>query len=178
MNFVVVDIEAKLSVTDWSQPWLAGMGSAVTYHPTDLFKLWKPNEIHELVDYLNAADLIVGYAIKHYDLKVLERFVDKKITTPIYDLCDFAAEALKRRVKLNEVLDATLGLAKTGNGADAPHLFQAGKFKELFEYNVNDVLLEYLLFRFARDKGYLLVWDSGRLFACPCPDPREVMEGR
>ena len=48
----------------------------------------------ELVNYLNAADLIVGYAIKHYDLKVLEELTGKKITAPVYDLCDFAAEAL------------------------------------------------------------------------------------
>ena len=178
MNFVVLDIEAKKEVTDWSQPELAGMGSAVTYHPTDLFKLWRPNEITELVAYLNAADLIVGYNLKGYDLPALERLTGTKITTTVYDLCEYVSEALERRVKLVEVLEATLGLAKTGNGADAPKLFQAGKFKELFEYNVNDVLLEYLLFREARDRGYLLVWDSGRLIACPCPDPRQVMEGR
>ena len=178
MNFVVVDIEAKKEVTDWSQPWLAGMGSAVTYHPTDLFKLWKPLEVRESVDYLNAADLVIGYNILGYDLPALEGLTGQKVTTPKYDMCKYVSEALKRRVRLAEVLEATLGLAKTGNGADAPHLFQAGKFKELFEYNVNDVLLEYLLFRFARDNGYLLVWDSGQLIACPCPDPREVMEGR
>ena len=174
MDFVVVDIEAADMVDDWSQPWLARMGSAVTYHPRDLFKVWASDEVGQLAMYLNETDLIVGYAISHYDLPVIEKLAGCAISPARYDLCEFVAKALNRRVRLDEVLGATLDLAKTGNGADAPKLFQQGALKELWAYNLNDVLLEYLLFRHARDVGYLLVEDRGRLIACPCPDPKAV----
>jgi len=174
MNFVVLDIEAERPVEDWARPWEAGMGSAVTYHPSHLFKLWASDEVDQLAAYLNETDLIVGYAISHYDLPVIEKLAGVPISTPRYDLCEFVAKGLNRRVRLDEVLGATLGLAKTGNGADAPKLFRQGALKDLWAYNLNDVLLEYLLFRHARDVGYLLVEDRGRLIACPCPDPKAV----
>jgi DEAD/DEAH box helicase domain-containing protein len=100
-----------------------------------------------------------------------------KIERPFYDLCSFAAKALNRRVKAAEVLDATLGLQKTAHGLDAPRFYAQGDTRSLWEYCLNDVLLEFLLFRFARDNGYLLVEDRGRLIACPCPDPSEVAYG-
>jgi hypothetical protein len=171
---LVVDIEACEKVKDWAKPWEAGLSCAVTYHPTDLFRIWQPDEVRELAAYLNAADLVVGYASKGYDVPVIETLSGTKINVPQYDLCEIAAETLKRRVKANEVFDATLGLTKTGEGADAPTLWQQGRLAELWAYCTNDVLLEYLLFRHARDHGYLLAQDKGRIVVCPAPKPDHV----
>ncbi len=177
MDFVVLDIEAERAVEDWARPWEAGMSCAVTYHPRDLFKIWTGDDLPILVEYLRLQALIVGYNITHYDLPVIEQLAGQKIERPLYDLCTFASKALNRRVKACEVLDATLGLQKTANGIDAPRFYAEGDTRSLWEYCLNDVLLEFLLFRFARDNGYLLVENRGRLIACPCPDPSEVAYG-
>ena len=71
----------------------------------------------------------------------------------------------------------------TGNGADVvtQATFQAGKFKDCFE-NTMSTTCCWVPFvqREARDRGYLLVWDSnGSADRLPVPlDPRQVMEQR
>lgn len=108
MNFVVVDIEACEPVQDWERPWEAGLSCAVTYHPRDLFKIWTHDDLAPLVQYLNDQPLIVGYNVVGYDIPVIEHLAGQKITPKIYDLCQFASKGLNRRVRLDEVLGATL----------------------------------------------------------------------
>lgn len=174
MIAVVVDIEACEPVKDWDRPWESGLSCAVTYHPTDLFRIWQPDQVGDLAAYLNRADLIVGYNHVAYDLPVIANLSNSLIKSPTYDLCLFASAPLKRRVRTHEVLSATLGLSKTADGADAPTMWQRGDLAALWQYCTNDVLLEYLLFRHARDHGYLLVEDRGQIVACPCPRPEDV----
>lgn len=58
-------------------------------------------------------------------------------------------------ISLDGLSKGTLNEAKSGHGADAPMLFRSGRIKELFEYNLHDVLLTKRLFEFALKNGFL-----------------------
>jgi hypothetical protein len=64
---------------------------------------------------------------------------------------------------LDGLAEGTLGLHKSGHGADAPALYEAQKFDELLAYNLNDVRLTRKLFDFLLEYGYL-VDRKGRAF--------------
>lgn len=57
---------------------------------------------------------------------------------------------------LGETAQRTIGAGKSGDGANAPDLFKAGKVGELVTYCMDDVLLTARLYRFARDYGFLV----------------------
>jgi len=63
---------------------------------------------------------------------------------------------------LDGLAEGTFGLHKTGHGANAPILYQQGKYAELLEYNLNDVRLTKKLFDFIQEYGFV-VDRSGRV---------------
>ena len=52
---------------------------------------------------------------------------------------------------LNAYAQATLGMAKTDHGENAPFLYRQKKTLELLEYNLNDVVITAELLRFVLD---------------------------
>lgn len=56
---------------------------------------------------------------------------------------------------------ATLGIGKTGHGADAPVLYQKNQYDALLAYNLQDVRVTKKLFDFIRRHGYV-VDNNGR----------------
>lgn len=63
---------------------------------------------------------------------------------------------------LDGLARGTFGLGKTGEGAQAPLLYQDKKYEELLDYNLQDVRLTRKLFDFALQYGYV-VDRSGRV---------------
>ena len=64
------------------------------------------------------------------------------------------------RVSLNNIAENTIKKTKTGNGADAPILFQQGKITELVEYCKNDVEITKEVFEFGLTNGYINYFDQ------------------
>lgn len=68
-------------------------------------------------------------------------------------------EACKRMspggMKLDDICKATIDMKKTGNGADAPILYQQGKFDELLEYNFNDTRITKKLYDFISENHFV-----------------------
>ncbi|GAG98480.1 unnamed protein product, partial [marine sediment metagenome] len=59
-------------------------------------------------------------------------------------------------LSLDVVAENTLGRRKTGHGANAPGLIREGKWAEVFEYNLHDVIITYQLLRFIKKYGYAI----------------------
>ena len=109
---------------------------AVTYSTeTRRFHVFEEDELEFLFEQLSAADLVVGYNIRKFDYRVLSRYAPGSLAAlPTLDLMDEIAELAGHRVKLNNLARTTLGSAKGGSGANAPHLFREGLMYELVEY--------------------------------------------
>lgn len=57
---------------------------------------------------------------------------------------------------LDKYVQNTINRKKTGHGANAPWLFRDGKWAELWEYCLNDVVVTAELLKFAIDNGYVI----------------------
>lgn len=57
---------------------------------------------------------------------------------------------------LDGLAEGTLGMKKTGHGAQAPILYQEKKYEELLSYNLMDTRLTRKLFDFVREYGFLV----------------------
>ena len=64
----------------------------------------------------------------------------------IIHILDDIREKLGRRLALNDVIAATLGKKKTGHGLMAIDMYKEGRFEELKQYCLDDVMLTKGLF--------------------------------
>jgi len=74
---------------------------------------------------------------------------------------------------LDSICELTLGRGKSGDGAHAPVLYQQGRWAELIDYNIQDVVLTRDLFRWAQEHGFVLT-KTGPVFLT---DPLIVHHG-
>jgi DEAD/DEAH box helicase domain-containing protein len=64
------------------------------------------------------------------------------------------------RVGLDNMAQNTIGEGKTGNGADAPLLYQSEKWDELITYCENDVRITKQIFWYGSEQGYISYLDN------------------
>jgi DEAD/DEAH box helicase domain-containing protein len=93
------------------------------------------------------ASCVIGYNIIGFDLPVLQAYYPGDIMQfPAFDILDDIRETLGRRLALNDVVAATLGKKKSGNGLQAIEYFREGKIEELRQYCLDDTMLTKQLF--------------------------------
>ncbi len=85
--------------------------------------------------------------------------------------CKNDMEACKRMspggMKLDDIAKATLGQGKTGNGADAPILYQQGLFDDLLSYNLQDVRITKKLYDFISENHFVYNKDRKQKIKIP-----------
>lgn len=186
MDTIVYDIETA-STKGWANAAFAS-AVAYSYDKDRYYSFLHLSGLAKLIELLNKNKVITFNGIK-FDSKVVlgnKRkiipynhnrtgvYISGKGTTWLeYDIfvqclktsckCKNDLEACKKRskggMKLDDICRATLGICKSGNGADAPILYQQQKYDELLEYNLNDVKLTKKLYdyiiqhRFVFDKN-------------------------
>jgi hypothetical protein len=91
-------------------------------------------------------DILAEYVVTRFNLHDVEAAEKKLGERGIHD-GTFNLDALCRH---------TLGCGKSGHGAEAPLLYQAGKFGELLEYNLQDVRITRKLYEFILDYGFVV----------------------
>lgn len=112
-----------------------------SFFEQDLSKLWP---------ILEEADSIITWNGEHFDIPILNSYYPgdlKKVKS--IDMMKEVALVLGRRLKLDTVAEATLGLNKNGHGSDAMILWSNGELEKLVEYCKNDVKLTKELYDFA-----------------------------
>ncbi|MBU6231029.1 MAG: ribonuclease H-like domain-containing protein [Patescibacteria group bacterium] len=107
-------------------------------------------EFGKLWPILEEADMLVTWNGDHFDIPLLNKYYPGDLTKiKSLDLMKEAAKALGRRLKLDTVAEATLGVGKNGLGADALVLWQNGEIDKLIDYCMNDVKLTKELYEYA-----------------------------
>lgn len=165
-NIVVFDCEIKNEIDGTNVTWKTfdKMGHAVSclydYQTMD-YKIYMDDNADEMIDRLNSADLVTGFAIKQFDIPLLNGTpeITKKITAPeenIYDMLEISRRSLgwtpgqnfPSGLKLDQHLEAMFGAEgmKSGHGANAPILWQKKQLGALCSYVIRDVNREKALF--------------------------------
>lgn len=156
-RILVFDVETKRGFQDTNKISEMGISVAVSYDfATDKYNFYTEENIDELINEIFNADQVIGFNIIHFDYEVLKGYTDKDfLTVKTLDIMRVAHKQLGFRPKLDNLLNATLGSAKSSNGLQALIWYRQGKINEIKEYCKQDVRLTKELYVFGRENGYI-----------------------
>ncbi len=102
------------------------------------------------------ADIIIGYNSEHFDIPILNKYYAGDLTKiKSVDLLKEIKNVLGRRLKLDNVAEATLGAGKTGHGLEAVEWWKQGLKQKVLDYCLSDVEITKNLYEYAKKKGSL-----------------------
>lgn len=108
------------------------------------------DELHKLWPLFENADMLVGYNSEHFDIPILNKYYTGDLSKIKHiDLLKEVKNSLGRRLKLDNLAEATLGRKKSGNGLEAVEWWKQGLVDKVRAYCVDDVKITEELYRHA-----------------------------
>ena len=159
---LVIDLETKKSFAEvGGEKNIKELGISVAgvySYNKDAFFAFEEHELEKVQEMTNESDHVIGFNIIHFDLPVLEPYVDKQSLDrlAVTDLFVHAVNFLGHRVGLGALAEATLGESKSGHGLEALEWFRAGRVEEVKKYCLDDVRLTRDLFEYGKKHGHVL----------------------
>ena len=176
----VFDIEIAKTIEQTEGGWTGAREgksghscTAVYDSEEDSTRLFGPNQVEALADYLEGPHVIVSFNGIGFDQPAIEGMLGRKLQ--IREHCDLL-QILRQTtgswkgLKLDDLAHATLGRRKSDHGAHAPVIYQealalmaAGQYEEALARFVNllnycslDVILTRDLLRFLQKNGFVV----------------------
>jgi len=155
MNILVFDTEAQKTADEvggWGNSDKMGVSCVGAWRSdTGMYRIWTHEEIKGFTEWMDWAEIIVGYNQMAYDYKALSPYMDvqKYINRKTnIDLNKGIKSVYGKFAPLDSVAEETLGVGKTKgvSGKDAPKLFKDGNWPKLFGYLLDDVQITTKLF--------------------------------
>jgi DEAD/DEAH box helicase domain-containing protein len=148
-----------------------GLSVAVAYNMDERrFFHYDESQVNDLVDQLQRASLVVGFAIKGFDLRVLSAYTTVNLwQLPCCDLLEEIERSLGHRVSLDSLARQTLGIRKSADGTLALKWWREGRLDLLRDYCQQDVDVTRRLWEYGRAHGHLWYWDQKRRQRRPVP---------
>ncbi len=118
--------------------------TVVGVHDSQTKKLtsYTREEFPQLWPLLESADALVGYNSDHFDIPILNKYYAGDLTRiKSIDLLKEIRNVLGRRLKLDNLAEATLGKNKTADGLQAMKWWDEGKIDLIREYCLADVAI-------------------------------------
>ena len=110
----------------------------------------------KLAPRLQAADLLIGFNIRRFDLPVLQPYLPYSAETlNMLDILEEVVKNLGHRVSLDSIAQATLGHGKSGSGLDALRWFKEGRFDLITNYCLDDVKITKEVYEYGKEHGRL-----------------------
>ncbi len=143
MRYIIFDIETQNTFDQvGSRDVLAlDISLLVIYDSkTDSYKSYMHDELDALWPIIEKTDMLVGYNSDHFDIPLLNKYYPGDLTAiKSLDLMVEIQKSLGRRLRLDDVAEATLGINKSGNGLDAIRWWQEGEIEKIKKYCQRDV---------------------------------------
>lgn len=150
-NIAVFDIETIGNIS--SQNFVDEMQITVVgvyFYNQDIYKTYFLEDLSELEKELKETDLLVGFNNDHFDTPILNKYYKIDLfSIPSFDILREFRSITGKRVGLNSIAGATLGMYKSGSGGEAITLYQEGKMDDLAKYCLDDVRLTKDVFEYA-----------------------------
>jgi DEAD/DEAH box helicase domain-containing protein len=158
---VSFDLETQKSAQDvggWHNTHLMRVSVAVIYDSLeDRFLSFTEEEMDDLLDHLEKADLVVGFNVKKFDYGVLKAYTNKNLMDlTTFDILEDVYKRLGFRLGLDHLATETLNHGKTADGLQALEWFKQGEMEKLTEYCRQDVAVTRDLFQYGLEKGHLI----------------------
>lgn len=166
MDKIVFDIETKNSFADvGGEANLRNLEISVVgvySYNQDKYFCFEDNEFGKLAELLKRAHLFVGFSSKRFDLPILEKYFDFKLSgVGHFDILEEIEKGFGRRIGLDALAQANLGIGKTGKGLEAIELYRRGEIEKLKSYCLQDVKITKEIFELIKNKGYLWIPQRG-----------------
>ena len=158
---VVIDFETQKTFREAPDPRDLKISVAGVYDfKSDKYEVYEEPELKELFKKFEEASIIIGFNIDSFDLPVLQPYYPGDISQfRTFDILTDVHEILGRRIRLDELVQATLEEGKSGHGLQAIKYFREGKMDELKKYCLDDVRLTKELFEHGVRRGKIFYPD-------------------
>ncbi len=171
MRKIVFDIETKNFFYDVGKrdASLLDLSMVCIYDSeTNEYGSFLEEELPKLWPILEQADMLIGYNSDHFDIPLLNKYYPGDLTKiKSLDLLREIKKALGRRLKLDGVAQATLGVGKSGDGSDAMAWWKNGEIEKLRKYCLNDVRITKEIYDYALKNGSLKYTNQGEVCEIP-----------
>ncbi|MCW9054618.1 MAG: ribonuclease H-like domain-containing protein [Candidatus Pacebacteria bacterium] len=163
MRKVVFDIETKNTFEDVGKadPALLDISMVCVYdYETNAYHSYLQEELPQLWPLLEQTDMLIGYNSDHFDIPLLNKYYHGDLTRiKSLDLLKEIKNSLGRRLRLDSVAEATLGVKKSGHGLDAIRWWQQGEIDKIRQYCLDDVKITKEVYDYAMKNGKLRYMD-------------------
>lgn len=123
---------------------------------TGEFSSFLKEELAALWPILERADALIGYNSDHFDIPILNKYYPGDLTTiKSIDLLKEVKKSLGRRLRLDNIAEATLGAGKSGSGLQAIKWWKEGKVDQVRQYCIDDVRITRQLYDYAKENKHL-----------------------
>jgi len=162
---IVFDLETQNAFDDvggYRNTRALRMSIGVTWSSADqAFHRYGEPDVPALVEELGSASLVVGFNLLNFDYEVLAAYTDQPLRNlPTVDMLDHIYRKLGFRVKLDDLVRATLKVQKSGHGLDAIRWWREGQIEKLYEYCQQDVDVTRQLYEFGKQNRYVQFYDK------------------
>ena len=164
-DIVYFDLETQRTANDaggWDKKAAMGITVGATYSTrTGRYAVYGEERVHDLVQQLQQADLVVGYNVINFDYEVLMGYtvIDLAHGVPTLDLMVDLEKAIGHRIGLDAVAQATVGCGKTADGLDAIKWWRQGRRLDVARYCCFDVKVTRMVHEFGAANGHVFYTD-------------------
>ncbi len=166
MRTVVFDIETANWMSDIGSSNPADLTIAlVCIHDseTNTYSSYLEHELHQLWNVLERTDILVGYNSDHFDIPLLNKYYPGDLTRiKSLDIMKEVHTSLGRRLKLDSIAEATLGVNKSANGAQSLQWWRAGDVEKVRAYCLKDVEITKSIFDYALKNNSIKYKELGK----------------
>ena len=155
LNEVIFDIETIGDIADLTTMEVTVV--SIYEYEHDCYTSFERHELGKLWPIMERAARLIGYNSEHFDLPILNRYYPGNFMTfPHLDLLKVIKESIGRRLKLNDVAQATLdNVKKGGDGLQAIKWWKEGKIDEIKKYCEQDVKVTKEIYEFGKNNKQL-----------------------
>ena len=164
MRKITFDIETQNTFQDVGSNDATDLDiSVVCIHDskTNEYSAYMYDELDKLWPILEQADMLIGYNSDHFDIPLLNKYYQGDLTSiKSLDILKEIKESLGKRIKLDTVAEATLGINKSGNGLDAVKWWNSGEIEKIKKYCLDDVRITKEVYEYALKNNLLKYKDK------------------
>lgn len=159
MRKIIFDLETKNTFAEVGtrDPSLLSLSLVSIYDShTDEISSYFEEDLNKLWPILEQADALVGFNSDHFDIPILDKYYPGDLTQiKSIDLLAAVKDSLGRRIGLDAIAEATLGIRKSGHGLQAIEWWNNGELDKLKSYCEQDVKVTKAVYDYAKENGHL-----------------------
>lgn len=165
MRKIVFDVETKNLFQDIGSNDPADLDISVVCiydSKTDSYSSFLEEDFKKLWPILEDADMIIGFNSDHFDIPLLNKYYSGDLLNiRSLDIMKEVQKDIGRRVRLDNIAEATLGRKKIGHGLESITWWKQGQIQKIVDYCTEDVKITKEIYDYAMKHGKLKYKDIG-----------------